>query len=441
MTRRSLELRAKRLGKRTLLRAKRLGFRAVRRALVAYAGARPRPADMAGAERRVTILLLSAWGMGGTIRAAHNLAGHLAARGYDVEMISVFRLRDEPWFGSFPPGVKVTALDDHRKGAYPRLVRPLRDLLRTRKSLWGARDDFAGEWFTLWADVQLARRLRRRTGFLVSTRPGLNLQIAGLAPPGTIRVGLEQMNLSAWSDQLQRKMAESYPRLDALVALTSGDIEEYDRLLSGRVRLDRIPNTVHAMGGPQADLDSRTILAAGRLVPQKGFDYLIKAFAEVHAQHPEWKLRICGKGRLQEKLQGMIDTHDVGDVVTLAGPSDDIPGEMAASSIYVLSSRFEGFPLVLIEAMSKGMAVVSFDCPTGPADVIEDHANGLLVPPKDVDALAAAIGEMIGDAELRRRCGGAAAEAAQAYGIDAIGPRWEELFRDLATASDGRLGA
>jgi glycosyltransferase involved in cell wall biosynthesis len=414
-----------------LLRVKRLGVRAVRAALVRYVRAQPRPADMVGAERRVTILLLSAWGMGGTIRAAHNLAGHLAQNGYTVELISVFRLRDEPWFGSFPPGVKVTALDDHRAGGTPRRLRPLRRLLRSRKSLFGSRDDFASEWFTLWVDVQLARRLRRRTGFLISTRPGLNLLAAGLAPPGMIRIGLEQQNLGAWSKSLRRAMARSYPRLDALVALTGGDLQEYDALLNGSVRLARIPNTVHDMHGSKADLSSTTVLAAGRLVMQKGFDLLIPAFAQVHADHPEWRLRICGKGRMQETLERKIAENGMADAITLAGPSDDIPGEMAAASIYVLSSRFEGFPLVLIEAMSKGMAVVSFDCPTGPAEVIEDHRNGLLVPHKDVEALAAGIAELIEDEELRRRCGAAATDTARDYSIAAIGPRWEALFEEL----------
>jgi glycosyltransferase involved in cell wall biosynthesis len=105
---------------------------------------------------------------------------------------------------------------------------------------------------------------------------------------------------------------------------------------------------------------------------------------------------------------------------------------MERASIYALSSRFEGFPLVLLEAMGKGMAVAAFDCPTGPRDIIDDHANGVLVPRKDVDAFAAALGELIEDDELRSRCGPAAAETAEQYTIDAIGPRWEALFRDLA---------
>ena len=89
--------------------------------------------------------------------------------------------------------------------------------------------------------------------------------------------------------------------------------------------------------------------------------------------------------------------------MTLEGPAEDIGADMAEASVFVLSSRFEGFPLILLEAMSKGMGVVSFDCPTGPADIVDDHRNGLLVPPEDVEGLARAIREIVEDEELRRR--------------------------------------
>ena len=103
--------------------------------------------------------------------------------------------------------------------------------------------------------------------------------------------------------------------------------------------------------------------------------------------------------------------------------------------MFVLSSRFEGFPLILLEAMSKGMGIVSFDCPTGPADIVDDHRNGLLVPHEDVEGLARAIREMVEDEELRRRTAAAAIETAQQYTIEAIGPLWLELLEGLSRES------
>jgi glycosyltransferase involved in cell wall biosynthesis len=417
--------------------------RAVRSVLVRHVRAQPRPADLPGAERRVSIILVSAWGMGGTIRAALNLAGYLADH-YEVEIISVFRRRDESFFGAFPPGVKVTALDDQRPEAIPRGLRGrVRELLRTRASVLMHPIDHAAGEFNLWIDVRLARKLHRKTGYLITTRPGLNLLAGQLSPPGLVRIGQEQMHLGNHNKRLRKAMPRHYPKLDALAVLTDRDMAAYEELLdgaaaNGRPRLARIPNTVREMGGAKADLSSKTILAAGRLTPQKGFDLLIRAYPRVAAAHPDWHLRICGRGDGQERLEELIAEHGVGEHVTLAGPAEQLGDDMEAASVFVLSSRFEGFPLVLLEAMSKGMAAVAFDCPTGPADIIEDHRNGILVPLKDLDALADGIIEMIEDEELRRRCAAAAVETASRYTMEQIGPHWDELLRELPSPGAAR---
>jgi glycosyltransferase involved in cell wall biosynthesis len=289
--------------------------------------------------------------------------------------------------------------------------------------------------FNLRSDVRLARKLRRQSGFLLGTRPGLNLIAAELSPPGMILVGQEQMHLRYHNRALRKTMKRLYPRLDVFTVLTEGAKRDYDEHLNGGgVRLVRIPNTVRDLGERRADLDAKTVFAAGRLVGQKGFDLLIPAFGRVAAEHPDWRLKICGRGRLQKQLQALIKDHGLGDVVTLAPPATDMGYELERASVFALSSRFEGFPLVLLEAMSKGTAVVSFDCPTGPADIVGDHRNGILVPPEDVDAFAAGLVEMVEDEELRRRCGAAAIDTARAYRMDAIGPLWERLFTELSEA-------
>jgi glycosyltransferase involved in cell wall biosynthesis len=407
---------------------KRAVFRVIRAALLRYVRARPRPEDEAGADRRVFILITTAWGMGGTIRANLNLARYLAATGYEVEIISVGRHRDVPFFGEFPPGVRVVALEDRRRGAS---TRPLQRLLHARSSVLMHPADRTAQGSNLWTDLRLVRRLRRKCGFLIATRPGLNLVAARLSPPGLILIGQEQMHLDHHVPDLRKAMPRLYPRLDALAVLTERDGQSYARHLNGGVRTVRIPNTVRDMGEERADLSARTVLAAGRLTPQKGYDMLIPAWAAVAANHPDWRLRICGEGKDRAKLGALIQELGLADYVALEGPARDLGADMERASVFVLSSRHEGLPLVLLEALSKGMAVVSFDCPTGPADVIEDHRNGLLVPPKDVEALSAAILEMIEDEDLRRRCADGAVETARGYRMDAVGPRWEALMREL----------
>jgi glycosyltransferase involved in cell wall biosynthesis len=430
----------RRIARYVLRRAKRAALSPLRLALRTYVRAQPRAADLAGAERRVTILLVSAWGMGGTIRSVHNLAGYLA-KTHDVEILSVFRRREEPFF-KFAPGVKVTALDDQRPGATPARLRLLRNLLQGRASVLMHPADRGAEACNLWADLMLVHKLRRRAGFLIGTRPGLNLIAAELSPPGLTTIGEEQMHLGTHSRPLVWAMKRLYPRLDALAVLTERDLREYEKLLSGRredgrPRLARIPNTVREMEGPRADLSAPVVIAAGRLTRQKGFDMLIPAFGPVAAAHPGWRLRICGSGDLHDDLQRLIEERGLSDVIELPG-AQDLADEMAKASIFVLSSRFEGFPLVLLEAMSKGMAVVAFDCPTGPAEVVDDHRNGILVPAGDIDALSAGIDQLVQDEDLRRRCASAAVETARSYTMDAIGPRWDELLRELAEPGDDR---
>jgi glycosyltransferase involved in cell wall biosynthesis len=413
-------------------RAKRRIWRTAHAALLRSARAQPRPEALRTADRRVVIVLASAWGMGGTIRAAHNLAGYLAAD-HDVEILSAHRRRQTPFMGEFPPGVAVTPLDDQRRGAQTGLTGRLAEVLRKLPSvLMHPADAHGYPGFTLWSDIQLVRRLRGGAGVLIGTRPGVNIMLADLRLPGWVTIGEEQMNLGSHGRDLRKAMARAYPRLDALAVLTEVDRTAYRALLGDSApRLERLPNTVHRIADRKSDLDSKLILAAGRATPQKGFDLLIRAWAQVAPQHPDWHLRLYCHGQSRPLLIALRDELGLTDRMTIYYGAKKLPLRMRQSAIFALSSRFEGFPLILLEAMGAGMGVVAFDCPTGPSDVVEDHGNGLLVPPRDVDAFAAALTEMIEDDDLRERCAAAAVETAHDYTMEAIGPRWVALLDEL----------
>src|SRR4051812_8784999 len=372
---------------------------------------------------------MNAFGLGGTVRTTLNLAGHLASAGYEVTILSVVRRADEAFFGAPPRGVEPVTRDDRRRP--PSLLHPVRRFMWGRPSLLMHPDDRAARNFSLLADWRLVRALRGRAGFLVTTRPGLNLIAAELNPPGLIKIGQEHMNLGKHPKPLQKAIQRRYRELAVLGVLTTRDRRRYRQHLGdGIPRIVRIPNTVRDMGGVRADPSAKTVIAAGRFVKQKGFDRLIRAWEILAPAHPDWQLRILGRGRRKRRLQGMIDRRGLSGSITLAEPVSDIGTEMARASIFALSSRWEGLPLVLLEAMSVGMAVVSIDCPTGPADVIEDHVNGLLIRPRTVGALAAGLAEMMDDEELRRRCGAAAVETTRDYTMDAVGPQWEQVLEE-----------
>ena len=197
-------------------------------------------------------------------------------------------------------------------------------------------------------------------------------------------------------------------------------------------RLLRIPNGLPRLPEEVADPAAKVVVSAGRLTRQKGYDLLIPAFAQVLEAHPDWELRIFGSGPEQDDLQRRIDELGVGHAVRLMGRTRQMNVELARASVYALSSRYEGFPMVLVEAMGVGLPAVAFDCPRGPADLVAHGTTGLLAPPGDVPALAAALAAVMASEELRRSMSQAARRAALDYCFDAaLGQRWEDALDGL----------
>jgi glycosyltransferase involved in cell wall biosynthesis len=382
---------------------------------------------------KVYLLLMHAWGMGGTIRATLNLAAQLSER-HEVEVLSVVRRRDEPFF-AFPPGVAVTAIDDQRPHRLTGAKRLLRWALRGRRSRLVDRADRAARACSAWTDVQLWRtRARIDSGVLVGTRPALNLLIVR-ARPGVIRIGQEHMHLTAHPPALRAAIARGYGGLDALAVLTPRDRDDYRAMLGEAVLIACLPNAVPASHVPPSSDTAPVILAAGRLTRQKGFDRLVRAFAPVAARHPEWTLRICGGGPKGAALHRLVEELQLQGRVELPGRIGDMAAERSRASVFALSSRFEGLPMVLLEAMASGLAVVAFDCPTGPGDVIDHGRDGLLVAEGDVPALTDALIAVVEDAGLRRALGAAAAQKATAYAPATIAASWEALFAQAHPAT------
>ena len=380
-----------------------------------------------GDDHQVRILLTHAWGMGGTIRTTLNLAEHLAGR-YDVELLSLVRRRDEPFF-ALPPGVTVNAVDDRREPPRSRLAR----LAARLPSVLMHPDDFVFADATLLTDIRLARRLRGlRGGALIATRPAFALLVARLAPADVVTIAQEHMNFRAHRPGLARQARRHFHRLDALAVLTEGDRADYDAMLEGTAtQVVRIPNAVPRLDGGVAALEEPVVVAAGRLNSQKGFDLLIAAWRRVAERHPDWQLRIYGRGSERAALQRLIFEAGLQERVLLMGATRRLGEALERASIFALSSRFEGFGMVLVEAMSRGVPVVSFDCPRGPSEIVGDGVDGLLVPAEDVDGLADALCALIEDPARRRAMGRAALDKAARYDAAAIGREWEALLDDL----------
>jgi glycosyltransferase involved in cell wall biosynthesis len=193
-----------------------------------------------------------------------------------------------------------------------------------------------------------------------------------------------------------------------------------------RARLVVIPNPV--VPGPRTAASEPLVVAMGRLVPQKGFDVVIRAFARAADQLTVWRLIIAGVGPVRRALEARAEELGIEDRVALPGMVRDNYALLGRASIFVAASRFEGFPNALAEAMACGRAVVATDCPTGPRELTLDGTAGLLVRVDDHVAVSEALVRLGRDAHLRQRFGAAAAHAMTRYELGAVLKQWHDLL-------------
>ncbi|MEU1671251.1 glycosyltransferase family 4 protein [Streptomyces roseifaciens] len=387
---------------------------------------------------RISFLLHNAYTFGGTIRSTFNLAAALAAH-HEVEIISVFRYRRTPAMGA-PPHVQLTPLVDlrrnsaHYDGDDPRHAQPARVFPRA---------DGRHRQYSRLTDERIGRYLSRlEADVIVGTRPGLNVHIARQAHPAAIRVGQEHLTLSGHGLRMRHEIRHRYPLLDALTTVTEADARAYRQLGLPDVQVRAIANSVPAMTPRPAEHTGKVVVAAGRLIPVKRYDLLIKAFAEVVASHPDWQLRIFGKGDTtgneKSTLTALIDSLGLNGHVFLNDHVGALEDELAKASIAVSASDRESFGMTIVEAMRCGLPVVATDCPNGPREIITHGVDGLLVRPGDTQGLATALCDLIRDDTLRRRMGETARRNSDRYAPDHIAEQHLDLYRDLLGRGPGR---
>ncbi|MFE2733855.1 glycosyltransferase family 4 protein [Streptomyces sp. NPDC059349] len=374
---------------------------------------------------KIAFLINNAYGIGGTIRATANLASALARR-HSVQVVSVQRPLDVPAL-TYGPGVAMTSLIDMRKdtpgyeGDHPmtnepctmfRYGRPYNRLHEQRIIDWLTRTD---------ADV------------VIATRPDLNGFLARDGLPRYLRIGQEHLSLDAYSDELAHHQNQAIAALDAYVTVSEADARQYRNALpQAATTLVCIPNSVPAPAVEPSDLRTRTIVAAGRLIPIKRYDRLIDAFARICDNHPTWTLRLYGRGPQKQALREQIDRLGLYDRVRLMGAVAPIETEWAKGAIAAVSSDMESFGMTIVEAMHCGVPVISTDCPHGPAEIIDHNVNGLLVPLNTgIDGYAAALSSLMSDPILRDRLGTTARKTAATYAPTVLARRYEDLISQL----------
>ncbi|WP_200308406.1 glycosyltransferase family 4 protein [Streptomyces adelaidensis] len=380
---------------------------------------------------KIAFLINNAYGIGGTIRSTTNLSAAFADR-HDVEVVSVHRSRAEPAL-PFDPRVRLTSLIDLREGepGYEG-EHPLTKLPGTMFPYSGATGNMP---YTALQDERIGGFLARTDAdVVIATRPDLNGYLARDGRRRYLRVGQEHLSLDQYREPLRTDQNEAIAGLDAYVTVSEADAAQYRAALPDvTTTIVCVPNGVHAPAVERSSLDSRVIVAAGRLIPIKRYDRLVNAFAKVAAEHPGWTLRLYGRGPEKANLRERIDRLGLHDRVFLMGAVSPIETEWAKGAVAAVSSDMESFGMTIVEAMHCGVPVVATDCPHGPGEIITDGEDGLLVPlDGDVDAYADTLKRVVADEALRERLGAGALKRADAYAPAVIARRYETLFEGLA---------
>lgn len=356
-------------------------------------------------------LVISSLNAGGAERVMTTLANAWVARGWQVDLFTTHDAGREPHY-PLAPAVGLRSLDPRRPSPF-RQVATVRSL---RAAIRDARPDVVVSFLNYTNIMTLAACRGLACPVIISER--LDPRVIDIGP--------------AWSF-LRR---QTYRRAKLLVAQTNTAADLYGPLVDGRVRV--IPNPVHAPAPRQADpaspvaADGRTILCVGRLQKQKGFDVALRAMSLLGPACAEWRLVILGEGPERPGLERLCAELGLGDRARLAGQVADPWPWLRQAGIFLMSSRSEGFPNALTEAMAAGLPVISTDCPSGPADIITPGIDGLLVPVEDPAAMAKALAQLIESEDLRTRFAKAAPGVLERYSLESVLAAWDEALEASA---------
>ena len=356
---------------------------------------------------RVCFLTGTLNAMAGAERMTAVIANALAERGFAVSVLSLW---DQSSCFPLHPAITHEALFDQRpsfKRAYAATV------------------------------VGIRRHVKRhRIDVLIQ----VDTMLALFALPATLGLGVRHI---AWEhchfdEDLGRRARRLARRLDArycehIVALTERDRNRWIEAAQPRGSVACIPNPLpFAIPTQPAPRTAKIVLAVGRLVHAKGFDVLLHAWATVAKQAPGWKLMIVGEGEERPTLEALRNQLALRDSVELPGIYPDVTKAYEQASIFCLSSRYEGFGLVLIEAMAFGLPIVSTDCETGPRELLGDGQTAVVVPADTATALSAGLLHMINNPDAAARLGETGRGKANAYSLERITRQWEMLLQPSA---------
>jgi GalNAc-alpha-(1->4)-GalNAc-alpha-(1->3)-diNAcBac-PP-undecaprenol alpha-1,4-N-acetyl-D-galactosaminyltransferase len=358
-------------------------------------------------------LVIGGMGVGGAERVMSILANYWATHGWEVTLITLVD-RSKPPFYPLDPQIKLVQL--------------------------GVTGDSSNPAMAVVKIWQRARVLRQA---IIASAP--DVTIGFMATSGVMSV------LACWnlgipvivSKRIYPAMSEAnkvwkqlmkwtYPFADLVVVLTKSALSFYPPEQGYRAVV--LPNPVivpPVTMGLEGLLPTPTLIAVGRLAPQKGFDLLITAFAKIQADYPDWHLTILGEGESRAELEQLRSQLQLTDRVHLPGKVTNVHDYLRQADIFVMSSRCEGFPNALCEAMACGLPVISTDCLSGPREIITDGVDGILVATEDVEALAVGLDRLMSNPIERQQLAHAAPQVLDRFGLEPVMKMWTDTVKQV----------
>lgn len=350
---------------------------------------------------------------GGAERVAVNLAEYWHARGYEVTLLT----QSDASSDVYVVNPQIRRISTHQFGQTGKLAQ-FRKIFSIRKVMQQYRPDVV-------------------IGIMMSSSV---LSIAASLGTGIPVIATEHAHppsqqMSAFWQRLRRW---AYPKAAKVLALTQMSADWLQRAIPD-CQIGVMPNairwplqTMAPVVAVHKSAEQKYLLAVGRLHKEKGFDVLLTAFAQLAPHYPHWQLIILGEGGEREALTQQIQTLGLQSRVQMPGRVGNLKDWYAQADLFVLSSHNEGLSNCLQEAMASGVCPVSFDCDTGPREVIRDGIDGVLVRPvADANALATALAQLMSNEALRQQYAQRAPEVLERFSMDQIGQRWDALFKEI----------
>ena len=351
---------------------------------------------------------------GGTERVLSQIANGLAYRGYNISIVSLGRGTKPHYFTHSEISLyELNAISIMKKSKIKYLINKF--LLARKKS---------NKVYNVLLDIKPDIVVAVGIGFyryIEKARKKLGIKT----------IAWEHFCLSAYNlPQINKSRKLAIKNANKVVVLSEGDLSAYQKKYPRATNLKRIYNPIAFDIKTSIDINSRVVVAAGRCVYEKGFDMLIEAWAKIADKISDWELRIFGDGIEREKLQRQIKDLKL-DNVKLLGYAEKLEEEYKKASIFCLSSRYEGWGLVLVEAQAKGLPCISFDCKNGPREIIEDGVNGFLVKANDINQFAEKLLCLIQDKELRKSFSCNSQNQLHKFNTENILDEWVALIEEI----------